>query len=52
MAPATQLSEVAATGPSGVYSAPRAAFSHSGGVRMHRRYVFAPGSPVSFRAIR
>jgi hypothetical protein len=39
------VGDVAATGPSGVNSAPRTVSPHSGGVRIHRRYVFAPGLP-------
>ena len=43
------VGDVAAAGPSGVLSAPRAAVSHSGGVRRHRRYVFAPVIPLPCR---
>ena len=43
---ARSVGEIAAAGPSGVLSAPRAAVSHSGGVRRHRRYVFAPVIPL------
>jgi hypothetical protein len=39
------VGDVATAGPSGVRSAPRAALPHSGGVRKHRRYVFAPLIP-------
>jgi hypothetical protein len=46
VAPRPGLSEKsAAARPSGVDSAPRAAVPHSGGVRMHRRYVFARPLP-------
>src|SRR3954471_18676365 len=43
------VGDVAAAGPSGVLSIPRAAVSHSGGVRRHRRYVFAPVIPLLMR---
>ena len=39
------VGDVATAGPSGVLSVPRAALPHSGGVRKHRRYVFAPVVP-------
>src|SRR5262249_46970901 len=40
--------DVAAAGPSGVFPVPPTALPYSGGVRRHRRYVFALGSPGRF----